>query len=106
VRAYCDRFKLRWGENPQILGKDAGIAKRLAKDLGQDRFEFLLDAFFQMPDAWLVKVKHPLAAFETKLNEVVVFAESGQFHTQRQAREADSSATNAMLLAKIDRGEL
>jgi hypothetical protein len=59
-----------------------------------------------MPDAWLVKVKHPLAALETKLNEIVVFAESGQFTTQRQVRDADNSVSNAMLLAKVQRGEI
>lgn len=106
VAAYCDRFKTRWGDSPQILGKDAGIAKRLAKDLSLERFCYLLDAYFQMPDAWLVKIKHPLATFETKLNEVLVFAESGKFTTQREVRQADDMASNYQLLEKIKSGEL
>ncbi len=71
-----------------------------------ERFSHLLDAFFQMPDAWLVKVKHPVGAFESKMNEVTVFADSGEFTTQTQARQADGMASNQMLLAKIKRGEL
>jgi hypothetical protein len=106
ISAYCDRFRNRWGDNPQILGKDAGIAKRLAKDLGQDRFEYLLDAFFSMPDAWLVKTKHPLGAFETKLNEIVIFAEQGEFTSQRQAQVADGTVATANLLQKIREGKI
>lgn len=103
VRMYCDAFKTRWGDNPQILGKDAGIAKRLAKDLSEDRFAYLLDAYFQMPDAWLVKTKHPLGAFETKLNEIVIFAEQGNFTTTQQARQADNMASNHLLMEKLKR---
>jgi len=106
VVAYCDRFKDRWGENAQIMGKDAGIAKRLAKDLSLDRFKYLLDAYFSMPDAWLVKIKHPLATFELKLSEIVVYAGSGLFTSNREAQQADGSVSNMHLLQKIKDGEL
>lgn len=106
VAAYCTRFKERWGTNPPIQGKDAGIVGRLAKGMPLAKFEFLLDAFFQMPDSWIQKAKHPIGVFEMKLNEVVVFAESGEFTTQRQAQQADSSVANAMLIQKIQRGEI
>lgn len=106
VAAYCDRFKLRWGDGPHIQGKDAGIVKRLLKTMSLDTFEFYLEAYFQMPDAGVVKAKHPLNLFELKMNEVVVFAKSGKFTTHREAREADSSATNAMLLEKVRKGEI
>ncbi len=105
IAAYCERFKSRWGNNPPIQPKDAGIAGRLAKGLSREKQDLYLDAYFSMPDAWLVKAKHPINLFETKLNEISVFAQSGQFHTQRQVRDADNSATNAMLLAKVERGE-
>lgn len=104
VKAYCDRFKARYGTNPQITGKDAGIAKRLAKTLSQEKFDTLLEAFFAMPDAWLVKIKHPLAAFESKLNEIVVFGNSGGFTTMQQTRQADGLASTAMLLKKVREG--
>ncbi len=106
VAAYCNRFKDRWGESPPITGKDAGIAKRLAKGMGLERFEILLDAFFQMPDALLVKNKHPLNHFELKLNEIAVFAGQGLFTTNKESKQADEMATNYQLLQKIQRGEI
>jgi hypothetical protein len=104
VAAYCDRFKARWNEPAPIMGKDAGIAKRLAGSLSLERFKVLLDAYFSMPDAWLVKQKHPLNLFEAKLNEIVVFSGQGKFTTAKEVRQADDMATNMALLQKI-RGE-
>lgn len=101
IAAYCDRFKLRWGDSPPIQGKDAGIIKRLMKTQSLETFTFYLDAYFSIPDASLVKAKHPLNLFELKLNEVAVFAKSGQFTTHRQAQQADDMASNAMLLKKV-----
>jgi hypothetical protein len=105
IVAYCDRFKGRWGENPHITGKDAGIAKRLGKTLSLAKFSHYLDAFFEMPDAWLVKIKHPLSAFESKLNEIVVFANTGQFTTNKQSQQADESVSNALLMQKVREGK-
>lgn len=89
IAAYCDRFFDRYGTNPHIDGKTAGIAKRLAKNMGEERAIQLLDAFFQMPDAELVKSKHPLVKLELKLQEVVVFADSGAFTPRAQASDVD-----------------
>lgn len=106
IASYCDRFKFRYGSAPVIQGKDAGIAKRIAQSIGEEKMELYLDAFFSMPDAWLVKTKHPLGAFETKMNEIVVFANTGNFTTQRQANQSDDLATNALLLEKVRRENL
>jgi hypothetical protein len=106
IAAYCQKFKDRWGSNPEIKGKNAGIAKRLAKGWSLERTEILLDAFFSMPDAQLVKAKHPLTMLEYKLNEITVFADSGTFTTQLQAFQADRGASNQMLLQKIREGKL
>lgn len=106
IAAYCDRFKLRWGNSPPIQGKDAGIVKRLMKTQSLEMFSTYLDAFFSMPDAYLVKAKHPLNLFEMKLNEIAVFAKSGKFTTTREAHHADNMATNAMLLKKVQNGEI
>jgi hypothetical protein len=105
VGTYCQLFKARHGSNPKILGKDSGIAGRLAKQLSEDDIKKLLTAFFSMPDAWLFKARHPIAAFEMKLNEIVVFANSGNFTTKTQANQADAFATNAVLLDQVRRGE-
>lgn len=101
IAGYCTRFKVRYGNNPEILGKDAGIAGRLVKGWSQSKIDLYLDAFFSMPDSWLVKTKHPLAAFETKLNEVVVFAKSGDFTTMKQAQQADVAVTISDQLKRL-----
>lgn len=106
IAAYCDRFKLRWGINPPIQGKDAGIVGRLMKTVKLDKFRFYLDAYFTMPDAGVVKAKHPLNLLELKLNEVMVWGESGEFTTMRQAYQADESVSNALLMRKIDEGKI
>lgn len=106
IAGYCERFKARWGINPEIRGKEAGIARRLSNDLSSDKVELYLDAFFHIPDAWLVKAKHPLSALETKLNEVAVFASSGKFTTNKQAHQADDMATNALLLQQVRDGKI
>lgn len=106
IAGYCERFKAKYGNNPEIIGKDAGIAVRVVKGWGSEKIELYLDAFFSLPDAWLVKAKHPLSAFETKLNEIVVFAKSGKFTTMKQAQQADSSAALANQIQQIRNGEL
>lgn len=103
---YCENFKFRYGSNPVIKGKESGIAKRLAKDLSEEKISLYLDAYFQMPDAYVVKAKHPLSLLETKFNEVTVFAHSGNFMTNKQAQQADDSASNMLLLEKVRRGEV
>lgn len=100
IAAYAGRFKTRYGSNPQITGRDSGIAKRLAKGMSSARFGELLDAFFSLPDSWLVKKKHPLAAFESSLNEIVVFAGSGDFTTRREAAQVDDGVALSAALAR------
>lgn len=101
IAAYCSLFHDKWGFNPDIRGKEAGIAKRVVKDLSEEKFLSYLNAFFNMPDAWLQKAKHPLAMFETKINEIAAFANNGTFVTNAQVRQGDEMASNMMLLNKI-----
>lgn len=106
ISNYCDLFKARYGSNPVINGKISGIAKRLAESLGEEKSKLYLEAFFAMPDAFLVKNRHPLAQFEFKLNEITVFANSGKFTTTRQAQQNDQSATTSNLLNDIRAGRV
>lgn len=108
IALYCDKWRQRYklNQSPPITGKDAGIARRLTKNLPIDRLELLLAAFFVMPDAHLVKAKHPLELFEMKMKEIAVFAESGQFTTRSEANQFDKLAQNEMVLMKLERGEL
>ena len=109
IAHYCDLWRETHGDgvnDPPIVGKDAGIITRLLKDVPVERLRLYLDAYFQMPDAWTVKAKHPLGVFETKLKEVAAFADSGKFVTRRQAMQADDMTGNMILLQKVRRGEI
>jgi hypothetical protein len=101
IASYCSLFKERWLVNPQLTGKDAGIAKRLSKDLSEMRLNELLAAYFAMPDAGVAKAKHPLNLFELKLNEIGVFAQTGKFTTRTEAFQADKFANNQILLNEV-----
>jgi hypothetical protein len=102
---YADLFKERYHTSPHIAGKEAGIAKRILKGMSLAKAEVYLEAFFQLPDSWLVKSRHPISSFESKLNEIVVFANTGSFTTKRQADQHDDMATSAMLLQQVRAGK-
>lgn len=106
IARYCENFKFRYGSNPEIGGKESGIAKRVSKTLSEEKIRLYLDAFFQMPDAYVVKAKHPVYLFEAKLNEVTVFANSGQFTTMKQARQVDEAVNTQNILQMIENGEI
>lgn len=106
ISKYCDLFKQRYFTNAEISKKESGIAKRIAEDLSEEKINLYLEAYFRMPDAWLTKIKHPLHAFESKKNEIIVFANSGKFTTQKQASEFDKTATSYSTLQQIREGKL
>lgn len=105
IAGYCERWKIQHGSNPPITGKDAGIAKRVAKDWSCERASHYLDAFFSMPDSYVIRAKHPLELFEMKLKEIAAFADSGNFITRKQAVQADDMASNMILLDKVRKGK-
>lgn len=104
IRLYAEEWKAAHGSSPPITGKDAGIAKRLATTIPLGRLENYLEAYFAMPDAWIVKARHPLELFESKLKEIAAFADSGKFTTRKQAAQADSTVGTASLLSQIRSG--
>ncbi len=106
ISVYCQLFKARWNSNPEIGDKGAGIAKRIAKDLTIEKITTYTEAFFKMPDQELLKKKHPLYLFEVKLNEVTVFANSGNFTTGKQAQQYDHAATVQSQIDRIKAGTL
>lgn len=106
IARYCELFKARWKLNPEVRGKQAGVAKRVVKDLPLERALLYLEAFFQMPDAWLVKTKHPLEAFEGKLNEITVYASTGEFTSNLQVRHLEQKGHTLSQLERIERGLL
>lgn len=105
ISKYAEAWKIKHGSSPPITGKDAGIAKRLSVALSEEKMGLYLSAFFSMPDAYVIKARHPLELFEMKLKEIAAFAESGAFTTRKQAALADDLAGNMLLLEKIRTGE-
>lgn len=108
IARYCDLWREKHGggtTSPPIVGKDAGIVSRLAKTLSQEKLETYLVAFFEMPDAYFVKAKHPLELFESRLKEIAAFAESGSFITRKQAAQFDDMTGNMLLLQKVRGGK-
>jgi hypothetical protein len=104
IGKYIDAWKAKHGSKPDIMQKDAGIAKRLASALTAERAALLIDAYFEMPESYFIKAKHPLELFESRLKEIAVFADSGSFVTRRQASMFDDAASNMLLLEKVKRG--
>lgn len=104
VATYCELFKQKYGVNPEIIGKDAGIAKRLSKDLSEEKIKLIIGAYFALPDAWLVKVKHPMSVIETKLNEITVFIDSGNFTTLADLKQIEKNTTMQKTWEDIQRG--
>lgn len=100
-RLFLERYRVRF----EFCPKDEGIAKRVTKNLTAEKVRTYLDAFFQMPDAWLEKTKHPVGAFETKFNEIQVFSQTGEFTTNRQSQSVDTLNTNLSLLQKVRANE-
>ena len=105
IARYCENWKLKHGSSPEIVGKDAGIAARLSKNMSEDRISQLVAAYFAMPDAFLFQARHPLELFERDLKKISAFANSGAFMTRKQTQQHDDMASNMMLLAKVRKGE-
>lgn len=104
IVGYKARFKSRYGVYPDIDGKESGQAVTAVQNLTLTEIDRRLDAFFAMPDAILERQKHPLGQFLLKKNEIKVFAETGNFTTQRQAQASDAVASNLALLKKYQGG--
>lgn len=106
IAAYCRLWKARYGSRPEVLGKDKGIAKRLANDLGGQRAVDLMEAYFKMNDSWIIERHHDLATFESKMNAVVQFQNSGRVISRDTAREIERTERFKDQLKRIEEGTL
>lgn len=104
VAHYCESFKSRHLVNPSVSRADSGILKNLFEQMGIEKAKDLISAYFQMPDAYVIKAKHPIKLLSYKINEVLVFAETGNFITNSQARQGDVVAGNLMVLQQMNSG--
>jgi hypothetical protein len=70
VVAYCDAWKVRYGRNPDISNKDAGILARLAKRADLEEYGHRLERYLRDDDPFLVKLAHPPSQFENRWNSL------------------------------------
>lgn len=103
IKKYCELWKTKHGSNPPITGKDTGIAKRICKTLSDVKITQYLEAYFQMPDAWYIKKRHPIEIFESQLKEIAAFSETGEFITKKQMYDADKTVGIRAQLARIEK---
>ena len=105
IATYCECFKGRYGSNPDITGKDTGIAMRLVKDLGLARAKALVDTFLLMQDSFFQLRRHDLTTFESNLKAVAVKHDTGKGVNRIQAyqserQDANTEAVKAFLASK------
>src|SRR3990167_3210906 len=90
IASYCEAFKGRYGTNPPMMGKAAGISKRLVTDIGAARACELVRTYLAMNDQFFVLRRHDLATFESNLNAVAVKLDTGRSVTRHEAQQGES----------------
>ena len=101
IGRYCELFKAKYGTNPMIRGVDSGTAKRIIKDIGRIKALALIEAYFTMPDSYFLRRRHDLKVFETNLNPIAIFHDTGKVITRQEANQAENRLTNANAFAKM-----
>ncbi|HHT9137755.1 MAG TPA: hypothetical protein ACFYEK_11010 [Candidatus Wunengus sp. YC60] len=75
IKIYCEQFKKRYNDYPQITGKARGIAQRLVQDMGLEKTKKLVINYLKMNDKWFLEKAHSLDAFECNLNKIHLFSQ-------------------------------
>lgn len=88
VGYYCEKYKVRYGHNPVIGKKQAGIISRFAKN-HPARWRDLISGYLEMPDSWAVARSHPVEILEQKINEIVRYLETGKVVTKKVIEHAE-----------------
>lgn len=96
IAFYCECYKSRYGHNPKIAPKQAGILSRIHRDHGPTGFENLIRGYFTMPNSFLVQRSHPVELIESKLNEITRFNETGKVVTRGHVKEFNEKLDDAM----------
>ena len=106
VAHYCDEFKFKYSVNPSISRSDAGVLKKLFQDMGLERAKDLIRAYFEIPEPYIVKSKHPIKLLSYKINEVLVYAETGKFISTAQVRSIEKAQKTQNLFDEIAKGNV
>lgn len=105
VSVYCENYKIKYGHNPAIGGKQAAILTRFAKN-HTNRWIALIEGYLEMPDSWAVARSHPVELLETKVNEIVRFLETGKVVTKKVIEHAEEMIDKAQGTDKKPRRSL
>jgi hypothetical protein len=70
VALFCEAWKVKYGQNPDISGKDAPTLVRLSKKQGLEEYGRRLERYLRDADPFLVKLAHPPAQFENRWNSL------------------------------------
>ena len=106
IGEFVSRWSSKHGGKYPLTGKDTGLIKSLVKSLGEKRLVEILEAYFVMPDAWIVGRKHDVTTLNANLSKIAAFADTGEFITQTQVQQLDRTATAASQIERIKRGEV
>lgn len=90
IALYCRLWTDKYtGSKCDVLGKDAGIVKRIVGALGAPRTFTLLTAYFVIPNPWYAEKRHDLSTFEIDIKKIGHFADTGSYVNRRVVREAE-----------------
>lgn len=69
LKRYCELFKVRYGQNPVIGRKEAGIAVRLAK---VENIEALIKKYIDSDNKFITENKHAFNILESQLHKLQI----------------------------------
>jgi hypothetical protein len=98
IGLYYDLYKEKYSGKAPLTGKHYSLIKNIIKSNGLERTNQLLEAYFQMPDAYFIKKRHDIETFNFNLNQVAHFADTGAIITNQQVKQADTQIANQQLL--------
>ncbi len=106
IARYCEVFKVRYGINPVVDGRAAGVARQMVKSLGVDKACKLVECYLTMRDTFFAQKRHDLVTFSMNLNSIAVYAETGAGFNQTQARATEKADHAKDQMRRINEGLL
>lgn len=92
IKEYAESYELRYGVSPVIFAREAGIARRLVRELGLERAVDLIKAYLEIgSDPWICAKKHNLATFEQNINAVSIYAKTKKYTTLQEFQQREKN---------------
>jgi hypothetical protein len=106
VGFYCELWEKRYGTSASFMPHHAKALKVLGESQGLQKTKELLEAYFIMPDTWVIKKRHDIMTFVNSLSQVSAFKESGKIVTNAEMKEGDRMITNMNTLNALREGKI